>query len=230
MAGNNKQKSLIIVEMVGPAGAGKTTLSRHLTQRSDKFQIGAEIELRTMKYIPVFLYGLLMSLPVILYQRWKGRCFTWDEIKALAYLRDWNRVLHQPRGNIGRVILLDHGPVFKLATLNEFGPERLKAEGFDYWWNDMIERWASALDIVIWLDAPDAVLESRINSRTQRHLVKGKTEYEISQFLARYRRSYERILSRLTANEGPALFRYDTSRTNIEQIADEILLTVNATS
>jgi len=232
MAGNNtyKQSPLLIVELVGPAGAGKTTLSRHLIQRSEKIQVGADIELRRLKYIPVFLHNVLLSLPIILRQCWRGRWFTWDEIKALVYLRAWAKVLRRPVGKMGRVTLLDHGPIFKLATLNEFGPERLKTESFEIWWNNMIGHWASTLDIVIWLDAPDSILEERINSRNQRHLVKGKTEEEVSQFLARYRRSYKQILSKLTAFEGPTLFHFDTSKANIEQIVDEILLTVNVTS
>jgi len=224
------QRPLIIIELVGPAGAGKTTLSRVLSRRSSKIQIGSDVELRKLKYVPVFLCNVFLLLPVIFRQHRLGRWFTWDEIKSLVYLNGWSAVLKQEAATGDATILLDHGPVFKLATLNEFGPEKLKTDGSETWWKNMFNQWASTLNIVIWLDAPDLVLEKRINSREQRHLVKGRTEAEVVHFLARYRTSYDQVLAKLRAYGGPLLLQIDTSITPIEQVADEILSAVNVAS
>jgi deoxyadenosine/deoxycytidine kinase len=147
-----------------------------------------------------------------------------------VYLQGWSNVLLKEAGSGNAAILLDHGPVFKLATLNEFGPEKLKADSFETWWDNMFKQWASTLNMVIWLDAPDTVLENRINSRDQRHLVKGKNESEVVQFLARYRASYEETLSKLKTHGGPLLLQFDTSQTSIEKVADEILFAINTAS
>jgi len=213
----------LIIELIGPAGAGKTTLSRALKRRSERIQIGAEIELRKIKYVPVFVRNALLLLPIILYRWHYSRWFTWDEIKAMVYLRAWPRVVRRQASNDGTLILLDHGPVFKLAKLNAFGPEKLKSQGFEHWWHSMFERWAFTLDIVIWLDAPDKILLERINARNKRHAVKGKSEREAYEFLIRYRTSYEQILAKLTAYGRPTLFPFDTSQASIEQTADEVL-------
>jgi thymidylate kinase len=218
----------LIIELIGPAGAGKTTLSRALKRRSEKIQIGAEIELRKIKYMPVFVRNALLLLPIILYRWHYSRWFTWEEIKYLIYLRGWPRVLKQQAAQGGDAILLDHGPVFKLATLNGFGPVRLQTKGFGSWWNDMFRQWASIVDIVIWLDAPDPILEKRINSRNQRHAVKGRSEFEVLHFLARYRASYEQILAKWATYGKPILLKFDTSQTTIEQVADEVLRTINS--
>src|SRR6188474_740753 len=188
------QRPLLIVELVGPAGAGKTTLSRVLTHQNPMIQIGSDIELRKAEYLPVILSNTISLLPAFLHQISHGRRFTWNEIKYLLYLEGWSGVLKQEAANDAAAILLDHGPVFKLATLNEFGPETLKTNQFETWWDRMFRQWASTLDMVIWLDAPDTILEQRINSRDQRHLVKGKSELEVGHFLARYRTSYEETL------------------------------------
>lgn len=214
------------MELVGLAGTGKTTLSRALSRRSEKIQVGAEIELRKLEHIPVFVRNTPLLLPIILHRSRYSRSFTWEEIKYLVYLKGWPHVLGQQADQGGTAILLDHGPIFKLATLNAFGPEYLKTERIEAWWNNMFKQWASTVDIVIWLDAPDAILEKRINSRSQRHAVKGKTETEVLQFLARYRMSYEQILAKLMTDGGPALFQFDTSQTTIEQVVDEILQTI----
>ena len=217
------QRPFLIIELVGPAGAGKTTLSRVLTHRNPMIQIGSDIVLRKTKYIPVILRNTLSLLPIFLHQIRHSRRFTWDEIKYLIYLEGWSEVLRQEAADDVTAILLDHGPVFKLATLNEFGPETLKTDQFGTWWDRMFRQWDSTLDMVIWLDAPDTILEQRINSRDQRHLVKGKSESEVNHFLARYRTSYEEILAKLKTDGGPRLLQFDTSHTSIEQVADEIL-------
>lgn len=221
-------RPFLILELVGPAGAGKTTLSRVLTDRNPTIQIGSDIELRKTKYVPVILRNTISLLPIFLRQLQRdGRRFTWDEIKYLVYLGGWSGVLRQEAGDGASAILLDHGPVFKLATLNEFGPENFKTDEFEIWWNSMFKHWASTLDMVIWLDAPDPVLAQRINSRDQRHSVKGKSESEVGHFLARYRTSYEEILAKLKTNGGLRLLQFDTSLTSIEHVADEILSAFN---
>jgi len=222
-----KQKSPLIVELVGLAGAGKTTLARALSQRDEKILVAADLELRKREHIPIFVGHVPFLLPVFLRRCRSSRWFTWDEIKAMVYLKGWPRVLRQESARSGKAILLDHGPVFKLATLNEFGPEKLRTEEYKLWWNDMFRQWASIMDIVIWLDAPDRVLEKRINSRDQRHLIKGETSSEVVHFLARYRTSYEEILVKLNAYREPLRLQFDTSRTPIEQVADEILSVIN---
>lgn len=221
-----RQAPPLIIELVGLAGAGKTTLLHALSRRSEEIQIGAEIELRKLRHVPVFVRNAVPLLPLILHPGRKGRRFTWEEIKYLVYLKAWPHVLEQQAAHGGAAILLDHGPVFKLATLDAFGPDYLKTERSEAWWNDMFKQWASTLDMVIWLNAPDPILEKRINSRSQRHAVKGKPETEALGFLGRYRMAYDQILARLMIDEGPALVQFDTSQTTIEQMVDEVLLTI----
>ena len=221
------QRPFLIIELVGPAGAGKTTLSRVLTDRNPMIQIGSDIELRKTKYIPVILRNTVSLWPIILKSIRDGRQITWEEMKYLIYLAGWPDVLRLEAADGASAILLDHGPVFKFATLNEFGPETLKTDQFASWWDRMFEQWASTLDMVIWLDAPDPILDKRINSRDQRHSVKGKSESEVVHFLARYRTSYEETLAKLRIAGNTRLLQFDTSRTSIEQVADEILSALN---
>lgn len=212
------------MELVGPAGAGKTTLSRALSKRDEEIVIGPDIELRKVSHLPVFIRSIPSSVPLFLYQRKSNRQLTWTELKDIAYLKGWPDLLRRRSSNTGKVILLDQGPVFRMATLHEFGPESLKSEASKMWWLHLYEQWASTLDILIWLDTSDAILMERINTRTKKHDVKGKPKLEAQQFLTQYRRSYRAVLDKLTSHNGPTILQFDTSKISIDQIADEILV------
>lgn len=218
-----KQKSPLIVELVGPAGAGKTTLSRALSQRDEKIWVATDLQLRRREHIPIFTRNAALLLPVFLRQYRSSRWFTWDEMKAIVYLKAWPRVLRQQATNNGTAIVLDHGPVFKLATLLAYGPESLRTQRFEKWWNKMSKQWAFTLDMVIWLDAPDALLMKRINTRSQRHVVKGNSEREVHEFLARYRIAYKQVLMRLRAYRQLTVLEFDTKIASSEQIVDQVL-------
>lgn len=214
---------MLMVELVGPAGAGKTSLVRALQQRSAKVVRGADIQLRNKDQLPMVLWSAPHVLPVVVRRCRASRWFTWDEFKAMLYLKGAPKMLRQQRTPYDAIMLLDHGPVFKLATLHGFGPERLQQHHAERWWAEMFTLWASVLHAIVLLDAPDPVLKQRINARHQRHIVKGKSEQEVARFLARYRTSYQQTLAKLAAAGGPPLYHFDTNVSPIEHIVDEIL-------
>ena len=213
----------MVVELVGPACAGKTTLTGELTQRSKGIEIAPDISVRRLEHLAVFARTVPLLLPILLPGRDGGRWFTWDEIKSMVYLRAWPRILEEQAAAQHGVILLDQGPVFRLATLHAFGPDMLRRPAARSWWNNMIKRWAATLDLVVWLDAPNPILEQRINARERWHLVKGKPEREAAEFLDRYRKSYYQVLWGLSLHGRPGLMAFNTERECICQVADAIL-------
>jgi thymidylate kinase len=145
----------------------------------------------------------------------------------MVYLKAWHHVLERQTPNNGTITILDHGPIYRLAFLREFGPEIIKDQSLEKWWDRMLKQWAATLDMVIWLDAPDAILLERIHARNRWHTVKGKSEQEAYEFLVRYRTSYEQIIAKLAANRGPMLLRFDTNQQSVHQIMDEVLAALN---
>jgi shikimate kinase len=214
----------LMVELVGVAGTGKTTLLRALSQRDDKIRVETDLEFRNRGHIPIFARYLPFLLAITLRGSRSSRLLNLDEMKALVYLKTWPDALRAEALRGSKAILLNHGPIFKLATLHAFGPESLKQQGLQRWWQRVFEQWARTLDIIVWLNAPDSVLVERINGRDQRHAVKGKPEREATQFLHRYQASYEQMVAQLTDNGGPKVLRFDTSRASVEQIVNEVLL------
>ncbi len=77
----------VVVEVVGPAAAGKTTLIRALCasdpgMRSSipvsRTRSAAVMAAKAASYVPVWLGG-----------RPRGRWFTWRELKSLTFVDEW---------------------------------------------------------------------------------------------------------------------------------------------
>ncbi len=141
----------------------------------------------------------------------------------MAYLEAGLHVLGQQGAKNGSVTLLDLGPIYRLAFLREFGPEITTSQLYKRWWASLLDQWAATLDMVIWLDAPDAILLERIRARDQRHTIKEQSEQEAFEVLARYRTSFEQTIAESVTDHQVTLLRFDTNQASVEQIADSVL-------
>jgi adenylate kinase family enzyme len=203
----------LVVEVIGPAGSGKTTLARALCRRPE---IAAGIELPRARHVPHLIHHTLLLLPVFLLVRGDGGWLSRKEMRSMTYLRAWPRQLTR-RPAERAVTVLDHGPVFRLARLRAFGPRITQSASFDRWWERSLLIWSGLLDAVIALDAPDAVLVDRIRSREQKHRMKAEDRSETERFLKRYRATYQEIIEKLEG--GPRLIRLDSSQQSPDEIA-----------
>jgi hypothetical protein len=207
-----------LVELVGVAGAGKTTLLKALKQRDARLR--TEVTVGGMRRLQLLAHHTLRFLPARVRGATRGRWFTWHELRLMAYLEGWRPLALGPRAC---PTLFDHGPVFILVQLREFGPPLVATPAFEAWWSAARSAWARALDLVVWLDAPDDVLLPRIDTRAQRHAVKHKPMAMAGEFLASYRRGYEKLLAEMAAEGHFRLIRFDTSRVPLEAITDGVL-------
>ena len=91
----------------------------------------------------------------------------------------------------------------------------------------MLREWATAMDMVIWLDAPNEVLAERVHTRNKWHAVKERSDEEAKNLLAHYRILYEQTIARLTTIGNPEVLSYDTSRKSLKQIVDETSAALN---
>lgn len=221
----------LMVEILGPAGAGKTTLASALCQRNGKAVIAEIPGARTVRNAPFFLKNGLALSPMFLRQPANGRRLTWREIKMMIHANGWYELLYQQAPSGNSVILLDHGPVYRVVGLREFGPQITKSDSFMDWRDKTLALWASHLDLVVSLDAPNFVLANRINNRATPHVVKGRSEQEICDFLTRYRTSYAEAISYLVGlKDAPRVLHFDTHKDGQGQITESVLHALNSIS
>lgn len=217
----NKQPALI--EIIGPTGVGKTTLTHDLLYQNGQAVQGRSLQIGSLRHAPFCIKQAFFLLPTVFRLIRNGRWLTREEFKRMIFLKGWHRVLERQRLNHDGVIILDQAPVFYLATLHSFGPQELKGEKHAKWWDFVFRQWASMVDMVVWLDAPDAILIDRVCSRAKPHFIKGMSPTEAHRFLATYRSSFERVISELTARAHIEVLCFDTSRQPLEAIAGQVL-------
>ena len=210
-----------VVEVIAPPGAGKTTLIKALSQRHKDIRSG--IHLSKARRIPFFIGNTFSLLPTFLSRDRHGRWFNRRETRSMEYLKAWLHVLGRQASSHDRVTLLDHGPIYRLAQLREFGPEITTSQTFKRWWASVLNQWSSTLDTLVWLDAPDAILLKRIHARDSWHTIKDKTEQEALDFLTHHRAALTQIITESVSGRQVKLLRFDTHRESVGQIVEKIL-------
>jgi len=213
-----------IVEIIGPAGAGKTTLCTALSRAKESVHPGNFPDVRKISAAPFFISNGLQIFPAILnLSLGSSRKLTRREFAWLSILRGWSDLL-QKESKDSQVILLDQGPVYLLTEMREFGPAYLRQQKAESLWRNLYSRWANTLNMIIWLDAPDADLLNRIRSRDKEHVVKNESAETTFEFLASYRKAYEQTISTLSLTHlGLKVLRFDTSQKSPQEIADQLL-------
>ena len=210
-----------VLELVGLAGAGKTTLEHALHLRN------AEIRLvlapSKARYVPFLARGVSLWLSSLLWRYRGSRWFTLDEIRLVGYLEVWGPYLRVCGRTPGSVAVLNPGSVYWLAALREFGPSCFESYSCGEWWDRMLNRWAALVDLFVWLDAPDSVLLERIHSRTQWHEAKAQPDSQVLERFAHLRRRYGQILAEMTVRGGPEVLHFQTDHVLAEQMADRVL-------
>lgn len=200
------------VELAGPAGAGKTTLAAALRRQEPRTKVGVDVgRLRVAA-------ALVSAAPTLAAARLsaRGRSWTSAELRSIGYLGAWRAPITGRQDD--DLLLLDHGPVYRLSSLAAYGPPMVHTASFRHWWRRTGVEWARILDTVVWLDAADTVLLTRIDRRDRGHRIQGAQRAEAEAFLSRYRRAYRMTLD-LLASEGTRIVSVDTSASSPEELA-----------
>ncbi|MEJ2601666.1 MAG: AAA family ATPase [Anaerolineales bacterium] len=215
------EKKPIVVELIGPAGAGKTTLLNALNQGNQKIQLGIDIsETRKLAH---FFHNTLHMLPTYLLRYRDSRWFSRREIRTMVYLKAWLYELRKQPSNLDHIVILDHGPIYRLALMREFGPEFTKSQRYRRWWSHLLVEWITALDVIVWLDAPNSILLERIHERDRWHVIKEKNETDAFDFLTHHRAFLEQIIAESINDHQAELLCFDTNQESVDQMVKKIL-------
>ena len=150
-----------VVEVVGAPGTGKSTLASALT-RTRGTRIGpvlpAGLRLAGVRALPS-VFPAYAARPL----REGGRR-TFERMLRLVVISGCSPE-DEP-------IVYDQGPAYTAARLRGIGAGAKPGGTWDRWWSVTLDRVAASLDLIVALDAPDAVLAERIGARPKDHAAK----------------------------------------------------------
>lgn len=201
-----------VIEIVGPAGAGKSTLYQALGCYTEYVRLENFPDVHKWTDAPFYISnGIRLISNLIHLSSSDSRQLTRREFAWMSILYGWPALLCKQSKESNRVIVLDQGPIYLLAELHLFGPEYLRQSKADRLWQDLYEHWASTLDTVILLDAANDVLLERIRNREQDLIVKHQSVTVVYDYLNCYRTEYAFLLSTLAArNADLKVLPFDT--------------------
>ena len=210
-----------VAEIIGPAGAGKSTLSRLLQSQND-VRAGLSVWGLPLTLLAVSAIASLPNLASLCRNRSR---LGWEDLKLVIQHNALLRLIRRETGKRHQTLLLDEGTVFALAKLRAFGLQNADSGDYDPWMQSLLNKLAPTLNAVVWLDAPDAILARRIREREKPHRMKERSDTEISDHLSRYRNSFEGVVAEITKRNaaGFKVFKFSTDRVPLEEIATQVL-------
>jgi hypothetical protein len=212
----------IVVELAGPAGAGKTSLAKALCLRDAAIREGLR---PSVHYL---FWNACVMLPTMVTLHRPPRRATWKALKRVLYISTLKALVDRRRRQCP-VILFDEGPVYMLSRLLYFADGRPDGRAFHPWWQSAITGWAETLHLIVWMDASDEILTQRIRTRPGRPPIADLSEGPLLRFLGRYRACYRTVVRQLEAAGGPRVVRLDTGHVGTDVLANQVLAALGRT-
>lgn len=206
------------VEIVGPAGSGKSTLQAALGAMPGVH--GATVY-RSLSRLPLWwrargrVSSILRDPDLDASRReriWITRLEAADEIARREATR-----------TACRLLVFDQGPVFALTKIGGAIETRRQSDELRRWRQGQVRSWSEALAAVVVLDGPDDALIKRVRTRSKAHPLQHLSSGDAEAWVRRERADYEATLAELGDGARPAILRFDTTvGTPIDAVAGTI--------
>ena len=209
--------SPLLVELVGPAGAGKSALQQALLAETPGAANGHSLWNQDRLALA---RGALRVTPAALAAARGGKPLVPPEMGQMVRLEAMERTLPKITGG-RRLIVMDEGPVFALSWFDVFFG-RNGDPGWSAWRRRMVSTWSAKLDAIVRVDADDAVLAQRINSRAKQHMMKQQPYPEVCGFNARFRDAFDRVTGEMVKAGNVKVFDLRTDERRPDELVRQL--------
>ncbi len=223
----------LVIELVGVAGVGKTTLVRALCNQNQSGLVEEYVpQVWTLSTAPFYLKNIILILPILARLISNGgRFLSRRELAFMAILNGWDEILNRKAKHDGNIVIIDVGPIFIIGHLLLWGPQGLRSPNMDGWWKKIYEKYSHTVDMAFLLDTSDEIILSRIRTRPQEHFLKESSDQAAIHWTVKYRLLYEDIIDRLNSSgQKIQIVRIDSGMNSVDEIVKIVLQEVGQKS
>lgn len=210
----------LIIELIGLAGVGKSTLSRNLRINNPTTIQEYPPSAWNLSCAPFYIKNILSLTPILTRYSLKNiKGVTRREIAFMALLNGWDEVLRKKTENSDNVIIIDQGAISCMAYIQVHSPYYCQNSNTQKWWLQIYDHWAQTIDMIVWLSAPNSTLIHRIKTRHQNHGLQNISEENGDATLRRYYSAYESIIKILSlSNQNFRVLMVDSEKNSPEDV------------
>jgi energy-coupling factor transporter ATP-binding protein EcfA2 len=219
-AGETTARPTGAIEIVGPAGSGKTTLIEALSARLPHVRLLSVYA--TPRNLPLWLWSAFKLLTQLRLPDSPEES-SWRKRRWMIRLQAAERILDRESGRGPSLLVFDQGPVYTLAHLRWALRSSLSARGPGALWQRGVPYWAQKLDAVVVLEAGDEVLLHRIRTRSKPHSLRRVDLARACRSLQKERKLYETLIGDLLgARPSLQVLRLDTATRSLNDIVTSV--------
>lgn len=215
-----------VVELVGPPGSGKTTLTKFFQQHNPNLEVTIFPYFREISQLPFFAKSLLSFAPTLFsfYKNGNGKKIARRDIALMTILNQWDETLIRQSVRSGKTIILEEGAICLLAKLSAFGSDFLRSQVSAEWWQTIYEKWARTIHVIIQLETPIPALLKRIRSRDLQYEIGSMSDDQALNYLTQIQEAQLQTVEHLMVNSDcPKLYRFPTAECSPEQIYRDVM-------
>jgi len=211
----------LLIEFVGLAGAGKSTLVAELRRRDPG--ITTLQRAREPRHALAVAGDALRLAPALAASLLVAPRFVWRSARYYLRLEGLRRVAREALVDTPGTLVLEHGPVFTLARIAASAHGTVPPRPLRHFVRRSLARWVLMLNLIVVLDAAPLELARRVRTRSKPHPMRHSADHVIHDFFNRYDSAYSGVLADVAAVGGPPVLTLRTDQESVSALADRVL-------
>jgi deoxyadenosine/deoxycytidine kinase len=205
---------MIIIEVIGLAGSGKSTLTSNMSKSIENCSVS--YRLPRLRGSIRFMFGTLRGLPLILTPGKSRLCLShWYLLGHFeAMIHD---LIRRHQTDEKTVLILDQGPIFEFVSIKRYMLSGKYGDYLESLYSRLLKQFYARADAIVYLHAPDAVLLQRVKARAVGHLLKNMPVESQRTHMEFYHAEYDQVLQDALAASVPVV-KLDTQVHGTEEL------------